>query len=309
MRPRNFAPRALVALLALGLFAGPGAPFAQAARKSAKEKAATAAPAATSGPVDLNTASEKQLEALPGIGASTAKKIIASRPYRTVADLGRAGVSAATQNKIAGMVTTSGYAARTPAPAAPAPARMTTSTRTSTTSRAAAPAASGPVDLNSASEKQLEALPGVGAATAKKIIAGRPYGSTADLSHAGVSAATQKKIAGMVTVNGRAVATPMSAPAATPAVARPAPVRATTASPAVSLPPPSAPARATAPARAVSAPVPGSGMVWVNLPSGIYHHEGDRWYGKTKSGKYMTEQDAIAAGYRAAHNESKTATK
>ena len=40
-----------------------------------------------------------------------------------------------------------------------------------------------------------------------------------------------------------------------------------------------------------------SGKVWVNLDSGIYH-KGGRWYGKTKSGKFMTEADAKAAGYK-----------
>src|SRR5256885_350033 len=44
---------------------------------------------------------------------------------------------------------------------------------------------------------------------------------------------------------------------------------------------------------------PQPGMVWVNLESKIYHREGDRWYGRTKRGKFMTEADAIAAGYRA----------
>jgi len=40
-----------------------------------------------------------------------------------------------------------------------------------------------------------------------------------------------------------------------------------------------------------------SGKVWVNLDSGIYHKKG-RWYGKTKNGKFMTEAEAKAAGYK-----------
>jgi hypothetical protein len=38
----------------------------------------------------------------------------------------------------------------------------------------------------------------------------------------------------------------------------------------------------------------------VNTDSKIFHKEGDRWYGKTTEGKWMTEQDALAAGYREA---------
>ena len=40
-----------------------------------------------------------------------------------------------------------------------------------------------------------------------------------------------------------------------------------------------------------------NGKVWVNLDSGIYHKKG-RWYGKTKNGKFMTEAEAKAAGYK-----------
>lgn len=42
-----------------------------------------------------------------------------------------------------------------------------------------------------------------------------------------------------------------------------------------------------------------SGKVWGNLDSRIYH-KGGRWYGKTKNGKFMTESEAKAAGYKKA---------
>jgi hypothetical protein len=45
-----------------------------------------------------------------------------------------------------------------------------------------------------------------------------------------------------------------------------------------------------------------SGKVWVNTESGVYHKSG-RWYGKTKQGKFMTEAEAKAAGYKAAAKE------
>jgi hypothetical protein len=44
------------------------------------------------------------------------------------------------------------------------------------------------------------------------------------------------------------------------------------------------------------------GKVWVNTDSGVYH-KGGQWYGATKQGKFMTEQDAIKAGYKPAKNE------
>jgi hypothetical protein len=48
------------------------------------------------------------------------------------------------------------------------------------------------------------------------------------------------------------------------------------------------------------APGGGHGQVWVNTETGVYHREGSRFYGTTRKGRYMTEQDAKQAGYKAA---------
>jgi competence protein ComEA len=39
--------------------------------------------------INVNTATEAELEALPGVGPVIARRIIAGRPYRSVDDLGR----------------------------------------------------------------------------------------------------------------------------------------------------------------------------------------------------------------------------
>ncbi len=61
---------------------------------------------------------------------------------------------------------------------------------------------SGTVDLNHASAAELETLPGVHAATAREIIAGRPYASASQLRRRGlVSRDEYARIAGRITVN------------------------------------------------------------------------------------------------------------
>ena len=45
-----------------------------------------------------------------------------------------------------------------------------------------------------------------------------------------------------------------------------------------------------------------SGKVWVNTETGVYH-KGGQWYGATKQGKFMTEDEAVKAGYRASKSK------
>jgi cytoskeletal protein RodZ len=45
------------------------------------------------------------------------------------------------------------------------------------------------------------------------------------------------------------------------------------------------------------------GDVWVNTATKTFH-KGGRWYGTTKSGKFMSERDALKAGYHPAKNDA-----
>ncbi|HLX62108.1 MAG TPA: helix-hairpin-helix domain-containing protein [Planctomycetota bacterium] len=129
------------------------------------------------------------------------------------------------------------------------------------------------VDVNSATDKELMELPGIGDAYSKKIIAGRPYKTADDLVKAGVPQKTVDKIKDQITFGAAAAKT--DAKTDTKADAKTTKTDDTTA----------------------KVP-PEKGMVWVNKDTKVYHKEGDRWYGKTKNGEFMTEADAIKFGAR-----------
>jgi hypothetical protein len=39
-------------------------------------------------------------------------------------------------------------------------------------------------------------------------------------------------------------------------------------------------------------------VVWLNIPTMIWHYKGQRWYGNTKNGAYVCEKEAAASGAR-----------
>jgi hypothetical protein len=69
---------------------------------------------------------------------------------------------------------------------------------------------------------------------------------------------------------------------------------------------------AAAPSAADIADAKSKGLVWVNTSSKKYHKSDNKYYGATKSGKFMTEADAQKAGYVAAQDaapKTKSTTK
>jgi competence protein ComEA len=181
--------------------------------------------------IDLNTASRNELETLPGIGKISADKIIAGRPYNSVDELKKAGIAEKNIGVLKPLVTITPVQRPTAAEAAKKPG----------------PAAS--VDLNKASQAELESLPGIGKVTAHKIIAGRPYASVDDLAKTGLSAKNITALKPLVTVSA-------VQPPAAPAKTAPAPTAAPAAAP--------APTQAGAPAKAAPASKLAPGQV-VNI--------------------------------------------
>lgn len=149
--------------------------------------------------INVNAASQKELETLPGIGPAKATAIIEFRSsngaFASLSDLDRVpGIGPATLANIGPMVEFGEGGAAAPAAASP-----------SSSTSAPAPRA-GAINVNTAGAKELERLPGIGPAKAAAIIGDRdangPFASCNALTRVtGVGKATVASLAPMCTTD------------------------------------------------------------------------------------------------------------
>ncbi len=128
------------------------------------------APADVTGKININTATQAQLETLPRVGPKTAQAIIAHRPFSSIEDITRTHrIGPKAYEGLKDLITVGEVTAPAGVPAAApfavAPADVT-----------------GKININTATQAQLETLPRIGPKTAQAIIANRPFSSIEEIT-------------------------------------------------------------------------------------------------------------------------------
>ena len=146
--------------------------------------AAIAFAAETPQRIDINNASQEAIETLPGVGPKLAKEIIAARPFRTFSDLDKvSGIGPKKLEQLRGRIVI-----------APMRPQSAASLRPTTNQVVK-------VNLNTATQAELEKLPGIGPKRAEAIIAARPFKQFEDLRKIrGLSRAQLNELKDQVTV-------------------------------------------------------------------------------------------------------------
>jgi competence ComEA-like helix-hairpin-helix protein len=207
---RGAAPGSVAAAVAPDL---PGEDLVAQAALSRQAEAAQR-PLAPGERVDVDRASEAELERLPRVGKRLAQRIVADRqaggPFRSLAGLGRVpGVSAGLLRVLAPWVSFGGAIPAAavspfsayPGQAAAAPAAASSAAAT----RSAGVACAAEVAVNRATREELLCLPGIGAVLAARIVAERdahgPFRDIADLARVpGIGPARIEHLKGHVTI-------------------------------------------------------------------------------------------------------------
>jgi hypothetical protein len=134
---------------------------------------------------------------------------------------------------------------------------------------------------------------------------GAPAGTTGQCNDSTYTSATSKPGACR---GHKGVKTWFGAAAAKPAPGTVAPASASVNSRPINAPPPAATPVPPTPVKPASTPAAlpggGPGLVWVNAETRVYHCQGDRFYGTTKNGRYMSEGDAQKMGAHPARGKS-----
>lgn len=163
--------------------------------REAREAERRSRPLAPDERLDPNRAPEEELDRLPGVGPATARALVASReaegPYPTPEALLRVrGVGPALLERI-----------RPHLELAPPPGRPVTLPGRPARTRSAGPV---PLDLNRADTLELQALPGVGPALARRIVEARreaPFRTVDELTRVrGIGPATLERLRPLVAV-------------------------------------------------------------------------------------------------------------